>query len=317
MKKVTIFGGGTGMSTLLKGLKEFPLDITSIVSVCDDGKSTGKLRKEFNIPAMGDIRRVMISLSETEPLMEKLLNYRFSSNSELNEHTVGNLLLTAGTQITGNLSDGIRSISKVLNLKGKVIPFSEDNIVLSATMEDGSVINGEHNITGSPLKIKKVYYKEEPKICEEVLDAIKSSDLIILSMGSLYTSIIPNLLSKKIRKCLDSTKAKIMYVCNMVTQPGETDDYKVSDHINTINSYLGKHKIDIVVANTGVIDQKIADKYSSLEQKDPVVYDEDNINCKKILNNYVSIDEDVIRHNVIKLSLDIYSYLIDEGISKY
>lgn len=172
MKNVTIFGGGTGMSTLLKGLKEFPINITSVVSVCDDGKSTGKLRKEFNIPAMGDIRRVMISLSETEPLMENLLNYRFSSNSELNEHTVGNLLLTAGTQITGNLSDGIRSISKVLNLKGKVIPFSEDNIVLSATMEDGSVINGEHNITGSPLKIKKVYYKEEPKICEEVLDAI-------------------------------------------------------------------------------------------------------------------------------------------------
>ena len=152
MKKVTIFGGGTGMSTLLKGLKEFPLDITSIVSVCDDGKSTGKLRKEFNIPAMGDIRRVMISLSETEPLMEKLLNYRFSSNSELNEHTVGNLLLTAGTQITGNLSDGIKSISKVLNLKGKVIPFSEDNIVLSAIMEDGSIVNGEHYITESPLK---------------------------------------------------------------------------------------------------------------------------------------------------------------------
>lgn len=155
MKKVTIFGGGTGMSTLLKGLKEFPLDITSVVSVCDDGKSTGKLRKEFNIPAMGDIRRVMISLSETEPLMEKLLNYRFSSNSELNEHTVGNLLLTAGTQITGNLSDGIKSISKVLNLKGKVIPFSEDNIVLSAIMEDDSIVNGEHYITESPLKIKK------------------------------------------------------------------------------------------------------------------------------------------------------------------
>ena len=161
MKKVTIFGGGTGMSTLLKGLKEFPLDITSIVSVCDDGKSTGKLRKEFNIPAMGDIRRVMISLSETEPLMEKLLNYRFSSNSELNEHTVGNLLLTAGTQITGNLSDGIKSISKVLNLKGKVIPFSEDNIVLSAIMEDGSIVNGEHYITESPLKIKKVYYEKK------------------------------------------------------------------------------------------------------------------------------------------------------------
>ena len=312
MKKVTIFGGGTGMSTLLKGLKEFPLDITSVVSVCDDGKSTGKLRKEFNIPAMGDIRRVMISLSETEPLMEKLLNYRFSSNSELNEHTVGNLLLTAGTQITGNLSDGIKSISKVLNLKGKVIPFSEDNIVLSAVMEDGSIVNGEHYITESPLKIKKVYYEKEPEICDEVFDSIDESDLIILSMGSLYTSIIPNLLSKKIIEKLDKTSAKIMYVCNMVTQPGETDDFKVSDHLKVLNSYLGTHKIDIVVANTGSIDKEVAEKYSTLEQKDPVLFDEENIDCDTILNNYVTINDGVIRHNVEKLSLDIYSYLVNE-----
>ena len=312
MKKVTIFGGGTGMSTLLKGLKEFPLDITSVVSVCDDGKSTGKLRKEFNIPAMGDIRRVMISLSETEPLMEKLLNYRFSSNSELNEHTVGNLLLTAGTQITGNLSDGIKSISKVLNLKGKVIPFSEDNIVLSAIMEDGSIVNGEHYITESPLKIKKVYYEKEPEICDEVFNSIDESDLIILSMGSLYTSIIPNLLSKKIIEKLDKTSAKIMYVCNMVTQPGETDDFKVSDHLKVLNSYLGTHKIDIVVANTGSIDKKVAEKYSTLEQKDPVLFDEENIDCDTILNNYVTINDGVIRHNVEKLSLDIYSYLVNE-----
>ena len=312
MKKVTIFGGGTGMSTLLKGLKEFPLGITSVVSVCDDGKSTGKLRKEFNIPAMGDIRRVMISLSETEPLMEKLLNYRFSSNSELNEHTVGNLLLTAGTQITGNLSDGIKSISKVLNLKGKVIPFSEDNIVLSAIMENGSIVNGEHYITESPLKIKKVYYEKEPEICDEVFDSIDKSDLIILSMGSLYTSIIPNLLSKKIIEKLDKTSAKIMYVCNMVTQPGETDDFKVSDHLKVLNSYLGTHKIDIVVANTGSIDKEVAEKYSTLEQKDPVLFDEENIDCDTILNNYVKINDGVIRHNVEKLSLDIYSYLVNE-----
>lgn len=311
MKKVTIFGGGTGMSTLLKGLKEFPLDITSIVSVCDDGKSTGKLRKEFNIPAMGDIRKVMVSLSETEPLMEKLLNYRFSSNSELNEHTVGNLLLTAGTQITGNLSDGIKSISKVLNLKGKVIPFSEDNIVLSAIMEDGSIVNGEHFITNSPLKVKKVYYEKEPEICDEVFDSIDESDLIILSMGSLYTSIIPNLLSKKIIEKLDKTSAKIMYVCNMVTQPGETDDFKVSDHLKILNSYLGTHKIDIVVANTGSIDKEVAEKYSTLEQKDPVLFDGENIDCDTILNNYVKINDGVIRHNVEKLSLDIYSYLIN------
>lgn len=313
MKKVIIFGGGTGMSTLLKGLKEFPLSITSVVSVCDDGKSTGKLRKEFNIPAMGDIRRVMVSLSETEPLMERLLNYRFDINSELNEHTVGNILLTAGTQITGNLSDGIKAISKVLNLKGKVIPFSEDNIVLSAIMEDDSLVIGEHNITSSPLKIKKVFYDKEPEICSEVYEEINNADLIILSMGSVYTSIIPNLLSKKIIKKLDKSKAKIMYVCNLVTQPGETDNYKVSDHINVINEYLGKHKIDIVIANTGKIDNEIVKKYSTLEQKDPVILDKENINCKIILNNYVDISNGVLRHNVEKLSLDIYTELINHS----
>lgn len=311
MKKVTIFGGGTGMSTLLRGLKEFPVDITSVVSVCDDGKSTGKLRKEFNIPAMGDIRRVMISLSEIEPLMEKLLNYRFDSNSELNEHTVGNLLLTAGTQITGNLSDGIKAISKVLNLKGKVVPFSEDNIVLSGIMDDDSIVEGEHNITLSPKKVKKVYYKEDVNVLDDVLFSIDESDLIILSMGSLYTSIVPNLLSKEVIEKLDNTDAKIMYVCNMVTQPGETDNFKVSDHVNVLNEYLGTHKIDVVVSNIGEIDKVVAEKYSTLEQKDPVIYDEENITCDKILNNYVSIDEGVIRHNVEKLSLDIYSYLIN------
>lgn len=311
MKRVTIFGGGTGMSTLLKGLKEFPLEITSVVSVCDDGRSTGKLRKEFNIPAMGDIRKVMISLAETEPLMEKLLNYRFEGTSELNEHTVGNILLTAGTQITGNLSDGIKTISKVLNLKGKVIPFSEDNIILSAIMEDGSRVYGEHNITDSPKKIDKVYYKEEPNVSDDVLDSISSSDLIILSMGSLYTSIIPNLLSKNVIEKLDNTNAKIMYVCNMVTQPGETDNYNVSDHLNILNSYLGKHKIDVVVANTGIINKDIALKYATLEQKDPVNFDKENIKCEIIENNYVTISNEIIRHNVEKLSLDIYSYLVN------
>ena len=222
------------------------------------------------------------------------------------------MLLTAGTQITGNLSDGIKSISKVLNLKGKVIPFSEDNIVLSAIMENGSIVNGEHYITESPLKIKKVYYEKEPEICDEVFDSIDKSDLIILSMGSLYTSIIPNLLSKKIIEKLDKTSAKIMYVCNMVTQPGETDDFKVSDHLKVLNSYLGTHKIDIVVANTGSIDKEVAEKYSTLEQKDPVLFDKENIDCDTILNNYVTINDGVIRHNVEKLSLDIYSYLVNE-----
>lgn len=311
MKKVTVFGGGTGMSTLLKGLKEFPIDLRAVVSVCDDGRSTGKLRKEFNIPAMGDIRKVMISLAKTEPLMEKILEYRFSTSSDLNEHTVGNLLLTAGSQVTGNLSDGISAISKVLNLKGKVIPFSEDDITLIGEMSDGSIVKGESEITKSPLIIKKVYYEDEPTVCKEVLDSIKESDLIIFSMGSLFTSIIPNLLSKSLIDEIDKSNAKIMYVCNMMSQPGETDDFNVSDHINTINNYLGKKKIDVVIANSGDIDKKLAKKYATLEQKDPILIDKSNIDCELIEGNYVSIEDNVIRHNVIKLSVAIFSYLLD------
>ena len=311
MKKVTLFGGGTGLSTLLKGLKEFPININAVVSVCDDGKSTGKLRKEFNIPAMGDIRRVMISLAETEPLMEKLLDYRFETNSDLNQHTVGNLLLTAASQITGNLSDGIRTISNVLNLKGKVIPFSEDNINLIGEMENGEIVVGESEITSFPSKVKRVYYKTEPIVCDDVISSISSSDLIILSMGSLFTSILPNLLSKSVIDAIDNSNAKILYVCNMMSQPGETDNFKVSDHINIINNYLGNKKIDTVVVNNGKIDDELKEKYSSLEQKDEVLLDRENIKCNIIENDYVSIDDGVIRHNVEKLSLDIYSYLLN------
>lgn len=313
MKKIVILGGGTGMSTLLSGLKNFPVEITSIVSVCDDGKSTGRLREEFNMPAMGDIRKVLVSLSVTEPLVEELLNYRFKTTSDLDGHTIGNLLLTATSNITGNLKDGIEVLSKILNLKGKVLPLTEDNVTLIGKMIDNEIIIGEHNITMSNKKIKTVYYKEEPKVCEEVLESIEKSDLIILSMGSLYTSIIPNLICREVIRKIDKSNKKIMYVCNMVTQPGETDNMKTSDHIKILNNYLGKHKIDVVIANNGKINKEIALKYATLEQKDPVILDKeniDNMNIEIIENNYVTIKDDIIRHNVDKLALDIYSYLV-------
>ena len=161
-RKVVVLGGGTGSSTLLRGLKEFPVDLTSIVSVCDDGSSTGALREEFSIPAVGDIRRVLVALSETEPLVMELFNYRFRTTSDLDGHTVGNLLLTASSEITGNLSEGIEALSKVFNLKGKVVPLTEDNVVLMGEMEDGSIVEGEHQITVNTNPIKRVFYKEEP-----------------------------------------------------------------------------------------------------------------------------------------------------------
>lgn len=253
MKKIVVLGGGTGMSTLLRGFKLFPLDIKAVVSVCDDGKSTGILRDEFHTIAVGDIRKVIIALSETEPLFEELLNYRFETDSDLNGHAVGNLLLTALANIRGNLSDGIEVIEKILKLKGKVYPLTEDLVTLVAEMDNGEIVEGEHHITASHQTIKKIYYKENPVVNQNVINAISDADLIILSMGSLYTSIIPNLLIKDVVEAIDKSKADIMYVSNMMTQPGETDNFTVSDHIKVLNDYLGKRKINVVVANTGII----------------------------------------------------------------
>lgn len=313
-KKVVVLGGGTGSSTLLRGLKEFPIDLTAIVSVCDDGSSTGVLREEFNIPAVGDIRRVLIALSETEPLVMDLFNYRFHTSSDLDGHTVGNLLLTACSEITGNLSDGIEALSKVFNLKGKVVPLTEDNVVLMGEMTDGSVVEGEHNITLNKNTIARVYYKEKPLPTKEAIKAIEDADLVILSMGSLFTSIIPNLICEEIISALDRSKAQIMYVCNMVTQPGETEKFKVSDHIDLLNDYLGEHKIDVVVANNGKIDAEMAKRYESLEQKDPVEFDEERTRASVqtvICDDYVSVRNNLLRHNVMKLGMHIFGYLLD------
>ena len=311
--KVVVLGGGTGSSTLLRGLKLFPLDITAVISVADDGRSTGKLRKEFNTVAVGDIRQVITALSDTEPLIEKLMNYRFKTNSDLNGHAVGNLILTALANINGNLSTGIESLSKVFNLKGRVLPLTEDKVTLKAIMKDDSIIEGEHNITESYKGIKEIYYKENVTTNPLVLDAIADTDLIILSMGSLYTSLIPNLIPNDIKEAIKNSKAKIMYVCNMMTQPGETDNFKASDHIKIINQYLTRN-VDIIVVNDGDIDSNVIEKYKTEEQKDKVVFDKENLkklNLKIIHNNYVDISSGVLRHKVDKLSLDIYGYMID------
>ena len=314
-KNVVILGGGTGMSTLLRGLKQFPVNITAIVSVCDDGRSTGKIRSEFNTPALGDIRRVLAALSETEPLFEKMLNYRFKTKGSFDGHTVGNLLLVAMSEITGSVSLGIESLGKVLNLKGRVLPLTEEsNNTLVAEMYDGGIVYGEHNITEDVRKIKKVWYKDDTEVCKEALKTIKNADLIVLSMGSLYTSIIPNLICNEIKDAIDKSNAEVMYVCNIVTQPGETDNFKVSDHVNALNEYLGDKKVSVVVANSGAISKKMAEKYSNTEQKDPVIFDKKalkNMGLKIISDDFVTITDDTLRHDVIKLGLQIFTYLLE------
>lgn len=312
-KKVVILGGGTGLSTLLRGLKQFPIDITAVVTVSDDGRSTGRLRNEFNVPAVGDIRQVIVALSETEPLVQKLMNYRFETNSDLNGHALGNLLLTGLIEVAGNMSVGIESLSKVLNLKGKVLPLTEDNVVLMAKMADGKIVEGEHNITEYNQNIQDIFYKKEPKILDDVLREIKKADLIILSMGSLFTSILPNLVCKEIKGAIDESSAEVMYVCNIMTQPGETDNFKVSDHIKILNKYLGNKKVSITLVNNGEISEEIKEKYATLEQKDPVLVDKEelkSIPVRTIEDNFIAIEDGILRHNIMRLGFQIFSYLI-------
>ena len=312
--KLAVLGGGTGMSQLLRGLKKFPFDISAIVSVCDDGSSTGRLREEFHTPAVGDIRKVLISLSENEEEIKRLFDYRFDTFSDLNGHALGNLLLTGAAEITGNVSDGIELVNSLLKLKGKVIPLTEDDVVLMGKMESGSVIMGEHLITEYDDKIKSVYYKEKPEVNPDVLKAIREADAIILSMGSLFTSIIPNLLCREVKDEIDNSKAKIIYVCNIMTQPGETDNFKVSDHVRLLNQYLGRRKIDAVIVNNGEIDSAIVENYETTEQKDLVEVDRSNLqsyNLDIIENDYISIENSMIRHNTLRVAIDILSYLLD------
>lgn len=324
-KKVIVFGGGTGMSYLLRGLKQYPLDITAVVSVCDDGGSTGKLRTEFDILAPGDIRKVIESLSDNENELSNLLNYRFESNGELNNHSLGNLILLAEMKIQGSAQKAIETLSKILKLKGRVLPFTEDIITLYGEMEDNSIIEGEHHITESPKKIKRVFYKNEPTISDELLYEIKTADIILLSMGSLFTSVIPNLLSTDIKNAIDKSDGKIVYCCNLFTQPGETDDFKVSDHVKTLNNYLGKRKIDYVIANNGEINKELAEKYSTEEQKDPVIVDKkdtEKLGLEIITDDLVYIKKqteehkNVFRHNYVKLGFLIntlalgYAYML-------
>ncbi len=313
-KRVTIFGGGTGMSYLLRGLKDFPIDITAVITVSDNGRSTGKLRKEFHTPAVGDIRKVITNLSGMDPMIKEMLEYRFQTSSDLDGHSLGNLILTALLNITGSLEESIKELSKLLDVKHTVLPISEDSsLTLMGKTIDGEIIEGEEQITKSHKKFERIYYKEEPNIKEELIEKIENSDLIIFSMGSLYTSILPNIICKKVKEALDKSKAPIMYLCNAMTQPGETDNFSVSDHVKLLNQYLNKRKIDVVIASNSHIDKEVAKKYEIEEQKDPVIIDRENLkklNIELIDGDFLTLIDGTIRHNSLKLSSAIFSYLM-------
>ena len=313
-KKIVVLGGGTGLSTLLRGLKQFPVDITAVVSVSDDGSSTGRLREEFNIPAIGDLRNVMVSLSEVEPILEQLLQYRFKTSSDLNGHAVGNLLLAAMLDINGNIVDTLEAFSKILNIKGKILPFTEERTTLMAETSEGEILKGESKITKAGKTIKKIYYENTPKVVPEVIEAVLDADLIVFSTGSLYTSILPNIICEDMIEAIRKSKAKKLYVCNIMTEHGETDNFKVSDYIKVLNKYIGQDFLDAVIVNSKYIDIDVQERYKKLEKSEPVLIDKneiDKLGVEIIEDNLLSINSSKqVRHNSIRTAFLIFSYLI-------
>ena len=291
--RIVVIGGGTGLSVLLRGLKEYTSNLTAIVTVADDGGSSGRLRGDLGILPPGDIRNCLVALAEKEPLMEELLQYRFRAGA-LAGHSIGNLLLAALCDLTGGFDSAVRGFSKVMAVSGQVLPATLADVILCAEMSDGKVVRGESNITRSGGEIKRVFLS--PSRCfplTEALAAIQEADAVVLGPGSLYTSIIPNLLVKGVAEVLARTPALKIYVCNVMTQPGETSGYSASDHVRAITEHAGG-LLDYAIVNTGEVPPRLKARYRQ-EGAEPVAADIEEIEALGV----IPVGEDLARQNTV------------------
>lgn len=308
-KKISIFGGGTGLSTILRGLKKYPLDITAIVTVADDGGSSGMLLDEFQIPPPGDVRQVMAALSDVEPLIEKMFQYRFPTSDGLKGHSLGNLMLAALTDITGDFASAVEKMSRVLNIKGKVLPAANQRITLHAELEDGTIVTGESKIPVYGHKIRRVYVSpQNVEPLQETVRSIREADLIIFGPGSLYTSILPTILVPAIREEVLSSDAKKVYIGNLTTQSGETYRYTASEHVQALYDHAGKPFLDTVLLNgfdfTSLLDGEgppypVANDIYQLQQLVPEV----------VIQDVATVSEGRVMHNAEKVAAWLISYL--------
>lgn len=302
--KIVVIGGGTGLSMLLRGLKHYTSNITAVVTVADDGGSSGQLRGELGILPPGDIRSCLVALADTESLMEELFQHRFASCNGLSGHSLGNLFIAGMTQIAGDFQTAIKEMGRVLAIRGQVLPVTLKHVTLCAELEDGTVIEGESNIPRTPQKINRVFLC--PGDCEpvpEALKAIAEADVIILGPGSLYTSVIPNLLVRGVADAVAASPAVTVYACNIMTQPGETDGYTASAHIRAIHQHAGSGLIDYAIVNTEDIPRKLLRKYRN-DGAIPVRADLKDIlrmNVMPVCHKLV-FESDVVRHDPCKLA---------------
>lgn len=302
--RIVVVGGGTGLSVLLTGLKEYTSNITAIVTVADDGGSSGRLRQQFDILPPGDIRNCLVALADASTLMQDLFQFRFDSSSELSGHNFGNLFITVMTRLTGDFEKAIKETSKVLALRGQVIPSTLSNVVLVAEHRDGSITVGENKIPKKRLPIKRVYL--EPENCQgtpEALKAIEEAQVIVLGPGSLYTSIIPNLLIKDITSAIVASEAIKIYVCNAMTQGGETDGFRASHHIKTLVAHSHPRILDYCILNIGDISSAVLKRYAQ-DNSYLVMNDTKNIENMgyRVIENDIVVSGEVIRHDPLKLA---------------
>ena len=301
MKKVVIIGGGTGLSVMLRGMKNIKdIELSAIVTVADDGGSTGRIRDSYQIPAMGDVRHVMCAMAEEEGVFTELMNYRFGGEGDIAGHNLGNLLLLALSQTTGSFMEAIRTFSRVLKVKGKIIPSTLEIVTLYAIMEDGTIVRGEDSIPKFRNHIDRVFYQRNVKAAKEALEAIREADLIIYGIGSLYTSIMPNLIIDEIRNELITNPCRKVYFCNAMSQPGETDDYSVEDHVNAILQHAYADAVDIVVANNNQFSKEMLDKYAAMGSK-PIQLKEDRHPYVVLKRDLMNMDGSLIRHDSEKV----------------
>lgn len=311
--KIVVIGGGTGLSVLLRGLKSHTSNITAIVTVADDGGSSGRLREELGILPPGDIRNCMVALADTESLLDQLFQYRFKDGQYLEGHSMGNLLLAAMTNITGGFDKGIKAMSRLLSIRGRVLPATLEKVVLTARTRDGQLISGESAIPASGQAISRVSLEPECQALPEALEAIREADLIVIGPGSLYTSVLPNLLIKDLAATIKGARGIRVYVCNVMTQPGETTGYGAADHVQAIVDHVGHGIIDYVLVNNEEIPRGLIAKY--LEQgAETVSPDTDRLKRMgfQVVPAKLVYKSNLVRHHPDKLSRAVIGLLMDK-----
>ena len=312
-KRIVVIGGGHGQAQICRGIKNIPnTHISAIVTVADDGGSTGRLRRQFNIPAMGDIRNVMIALASQETLFSSLMDYRFDDPSgkekDVAGHNLGNLILTALTDQSGSFFEAVKMLDDVLNVKGEIIPATTQVITLFARMHDGVIVKGEENIPHLDNKITRVFYEEEVHATPDAIRAITEADLIIYGIGSVYTSILPNVIIPEISDALQDTRARKVYFCNAMTQPGETDGYSVEDHVRALIQHGAM--VDEVLVASDALPLENVERYKA-QGSTPVFLSQDEHEYTVLRKELLTFENVQIKHDAKKIHTAVTELLED------